>query len=95
MARKRAYIALGWGQSGVSDFFFPARESGYVHHYTAHGEAALGLHTVVPDVLVVDDVAVLGDVPWRAWVAALGVDGVGRGLDVDSVGPDDEQRDVQ
>ena len=44
---------------------------------------------------VLDDVAVFGDVPRRAGVAALRVDGVGRGLNVDSVGPDGEEWDVE
>lgn len=68
---------------------------GNVQHDAAHGEAALGLHAVLLDVRVLDDVAVLGDVPGSAVVDALRVDGVRRGLDVDPVGPDGEEGDVQ
>lgn len=67
----------------------------YVQHNTAHGKRALGLHAVLLHLRVGGDVAVLGDVPGRARVAARWVDGVGRGLDVDAVCPDDKQWDVQ
>ena len=68
---------------------------GDVQHDTANGETALGLHAIAPDLLVGHDVAVLGDVPRCAAVAARRVDGVGRRLDVDAVGPDGEQWDVE
>ena len=68
---------------------------GDVQHDTAYGEAALGLHAVFAHRGVGYDVAALGDVPGGAAVAALGVDGVGRGLDVDAVGPDGEEGDVE
>jgi hypothetical protein len=66
-----------------------------VHHDYAHGKGALCLHAVAADLLVLDNVAALCNVPWRTLVGVLRVDGVGRRLDVDAVGPDDEQGDVE
>ena len=67
----------------------------YVQHDDAHGKGALRLHAVTPDQFVVDNVAALGNVPWGAIVDALWIDPIGCGLDVNSVGPQYEQGDVQ
>lgn len=66
-----------------------------LQHATADCERALGLHAIVPDRLVLYDVAVLGDVPRRAVVLAVGIDGVFAGLDVDADGPQDHEGDVE
>jgi hypothetical protein len=49
------------------------------------------LHAVGADQLVGDDVAALGEIPRRAIILVRRVDGVGRGLEVDSVGPEAEE----
>lgn len=63
-------------------------EGGYAQHDDADGEAALCLHAVASDLLVLDDAAAFGQVPGRAVVDALGIDGVRRGLNVDAVRPE-------
>jgi len=60
---------------------------GDVQHDNANGETAFGLHAVTLDVLVVHDVAILGEIPGCAIVYVLWVNGVGRGLDVNAVCP--------
>lgn len=53
------------------------------------------MHAVAPDLLVCNNVAALGEIPRRAVVDARGVDGIGRGLDVDAVGPEAHEGDVE
>ena len=71
------------------------KQEGDVQHNTANRKATLGLHAIAPDLRILHDIAVPGDIPRRAGVATLRVDGVGRGLDVDSVGPDDKEGHVE
>ena len=71
------------------------QRGGGVQHNTTNSKTTLGLHAVASDMLVVDNIAVLGDVPWYPTVTARRVDRVGRGLNVDSVGPDGQERDVK
>lgn len=66
-----------------------------VQHDDANGESALGLLTVALDVLVVYYIAALCNVPWRTFVLALRIDGVGGGLHVDAIGPETSEGDVE
>jgi hypothetical protein len=66
-----------------------------LQHDDADGEGGFGLHAVVVGQLVVHNVAALGEVPRRALVLVRRVDGVGRSLHVNTVGPEAEESRVQ
>jgi len=53
------------------------------------------LHTVSAIELVLDNVAVLRNVPRHALILVVWVDGVWRSLHVDPIAPKNEERDVQ
>ena len=74
---------------------FIREERGNIQHDDANGKAALRLHAVASDVLVLYNVTALGDVPWRSVVYTGRVDGVGSGLDVDAVCPQAHECDVE
>jgi hypothetical protein len=66
-----------------------------LHHDDSDSEGALRLHAISPVDLVVDNVAALGNVPWRTLVLVVGIDCVWRSLHVESVGPKAKQRGVE
>jgi hypothetical protein len=66
-----------------------------VQHYHTNSKRRFGLHAIRSDVLILHNVAVLGNVPRCALVYARWIDGVGRSLDVYAVGPEGEEASVQ
>lgn len=66
-----------------------------LQHDDGDGEGGFGLHAVAALHLVADDAAALGDVPGRALVLVRGIDGVGRGLDVQGHSPERGEGDVE
>lgn len=53
------------------------------------------MHAVAFDVLVIHNVAALREVPGCALVDVLRINGIRRGLDVNSVGPEAHEGDVE
>lgn len=68
---------------------------GSLHHNDGDSKGALCLHTVATIELVLDNVAVLGNVPWHALVLVVWVNGIWRSLHVDTIAPENEERDMQ